>query len=353
MKGNTLRIVLILLVFSSQIFAQQNNRALKFDEFDDSQEVFYTVEEISLQERIKRFITQINKERGKKIYIIYYRARKTDYISQHKISNWAERTKTEIIAGTKSTYDDVLTVDGGYREKNTLEYWIVPKTGEPPTPAPTFTKAETFDCPNIYLQAEGFLFDKDSPVQFSASVYPKTDVRYEWKISDGKIVEGGQGADFIKVDLTGSETTRVTAFVDVSGLPFPCEKTALATVELGRKAYRFDSAVRYNESDLFARLDAFMVQLGNNPMMAGYIIVYASRSKGVRDTQRAVASVRRFFAFRRYDISRVTIIEGGFREYSTVDTWLVPPGAAPPVPTPSADSRFFNALKTIKPRKKS
>jgi protein involved in sex pheromone biosynthesis len=149
MKRNTLRIALILLVFSFQAFAQQNNRALKFDEFDDSQENFYSLEEISLTERIKRFVTQIKKERGKKIYIIYYRARITAGSSQYKISNWAERTKTEIIASSKLTYDDVFVVDGGYREKNTLEYWIAPKSSEPPKATPTFSKDETFTCPNI------------------------------------------------------------------------------------------------------------------------------------------------------------------------------------------------------------
>jgi hypothetical protein len=353
MKRNTLRIALILLVFSFQAFAQQNNRALKFDEFDDSQENFYSLEEISLTERIKRFVTQIKKERGKKIYIIYYRARITAGSSQYKISNWAERTKTEIIASSKLTYDDVFVVDGGYREKNTLEYWIAPKSSEPPKATPTFSKDETFTCPNIYVQAQGFQFDKNNPVKFSASIYPKIDVSYEWKVSDGKIIEGGQGKDFIAVDLSGSQANRVTAFVKVSGLSVPCEKSALATIELGRKPYQFDSAVRYNESDLFARLASFIVQLGNDPTMQGYIIVYANRSSGVRDTKRAIASVRRFFAFSRYDISRVTIIEGGFRDYSTVDTWLVPPGAAPPVPTPSVDSRFITVPKMIKSRKKS
>jgi hypothetical protein len=353
MKRTAVRIALVLLVFSVQILAQQDSRLLKFDEFDDSQDVYYSVGETSLSERIKRFIAQIRKERGKKIYIIYYRARKTDYSSQYKISNWAARTKTEIDSATKLTYEDIVVVDGGYREKNTLEYWIAPKTGAPPKSAPTFTEAETFLCPNIYVRAEGFQFDKNNPVSFSASIYPKTEARFKWKVSDGKIIEGGNENDFIKVDLRDSATNRVTALVEVSGLPEPCEKTALTTVELGVKPFQYDSAVRYNESDLFARLDGFINVLANNPQMAGYIIVYASRSKGVRDTKRAVASVRRFFAFRRYDMSRITLIEGGFRESSTVDSWLVPPGAAPPIPTPSVDSRFIDVPKTTKTRKKS
>lgn len=353
MKRNTLRIALILLVFSAQVFAQQSSRSLKFDEFNDSQEIYFSLEELSLTERIKRFIAQIKKERGKKIYIIYYRARITNYFYQHKISNWAERTKTEIIAGTKLTYEDVFVINGGYREENMIEYWIVPRSSEPPEPTPTFTKDEAFTCPNIYVQAEGFQFDKDNPVKFSASVYPKAEMSYEWKVSDGKIVEGGQGKDFIKVDLCDAKANRVTAFVEVRGLPVPCEKSALTTVELGRKPYQFDSAARYNESELFARLDAFMAQLSNDPTMTGYIIIYASRSKGVRESKRAITSLRNYIAFRRFDPNRITIIEGGFREYNTVDSWLVPPGVEPPVPTPSVDSRFIEIPRKNISRKKA
>jgi hypothetical protein len=56
--------------------------------------------------------------------------------------------------------------------------------------------------------------------------------------------------------------------------------------------------------------------------------------------KRGIASVMQIFAFYKYDTSRITIVKGGFREYNTVDSWIVPPGAEPPKPTPTVDEKF-------------
>jgi hypothetical protein len=69
MKRKFALLTLILLAFAAQTFAQTKFQSLKFDEFDDSPELYYSMTETSLSERINRFIAQIDKERGKKIYI--------------------------------------------------------------------------------------------------------------------------------------------------------------------------------------------------------------------------------------------------------------------------------------------
>jgi hypothetical protein len=330
--------------------AQKKSAPVKFDEFDDGAESYYSADETSLKERIDRFVAQIKKERGIRVYIIRYEARKLIGREQHKISYWAMRTEREITSRTKLEYDDVVVIEGGHREKNTLEYWIAPKNSGPPAPTPTFDKSEAIVCPEIEVRQDGMAFDKNYPLRFVASVYPKTEVTYAWKTSAGSLA-GEQGAETMEVDLSNAPTGRVTVFVEVAGLPAPCGKAALATVDVGLKPYAFDSAVRYNFSDLRARLDGFLVALQNNPVMTGYVIVYAGRKSGVREMEMALRGVRLHLAFRNFDTSRIVFVRGGFREYNTVDTWLVPPGAEAPVPSPSVDSKFVAAPRA-KTRKK-
>ncbi|MEP6900330.1 MAG: hypothetical protein ABJA66_01190 [Actinomycetota bacterium] len=346
------KILFLFLVLSSQIFAQNNLAAVKFDEFDDSTDSYSSMKETSLSERLQRFVKQVKKERGKRVYIIYYVARKVKSFEENKISYWADIAKYEITSNTRLQDEEVIIINGGFREKNTLEYWIAPKKSAAPELTPTFSKSESFTCPGIYVNQDGMEFDKTNPVYFRVSVYPKVGETYEWKVSSGRIIEG-QGSDFIKVNLSNTDSNRVTAFVEVGGLPLPCEKTGLITIEIGKKPYLFDSAARYNFSELSARLDGLMNALGNQPTMTGYIIVYAARKGGIREREMAIRSVQKYFAFRRYDLSRVKIIRGGFREYNTVDSWLVPLGVNAPVPTPSVDSRFIEIPKRTKTRKKS
>ena len=95
-------------------------------------------------------------------------------------------------------------------------------------------------------------------------------------------------------------------------------------------------------SDLSAHVDYFMNMINANPEMTGQITAYAGRGKGDRAEQdKALASVIRIFAFRRYGTDRVRIVNGGFREYNSAEMWLLPKDVSPPKPTPSVDPKFI------------
>jgi hypothetical protein len=350
-------LLVFVLILTSQFFAQTKLVALKFDEFDDTSEVnFYPYEGFCLSERIERFISQIKKESGKRIYIVYYKAQKTDKGNENKSYNLAEQTRWKILDKTKLEREDVILIDGGYREKNTLEYWIAPKNAEPPKPTSGFDTSESIVCPNIYVQGDGFEYDRSKIVKFSVYIYqsePKKEFTYKWKTSDGKILNG-QSTDAIDVDLSNTNTKTVSAFVEIEGVPYSCGKVGFTKIEIGKNPYIFDSAVRYNYSDLLARLEAFITFLNNNPTTRGYIIVYANRTEGSREMERAIASVKRVFAFRKQDLSRVTMVRGGYREYNTVDSWILPEGADVPIPTPTVAEKFIKSpakKKTIRKRR--
>ena len=346
---------LCLSLLIPTIFAQEKPKALKFDEFYTSvKNQFYVYEEISVSQRTERFITQLKKERGVKVYIIYYQARLTDRFDG-KIAYQADQIKYDVQNKTRISYKDIILVDGGYREKNTLEFWIAPKNAEPPEPTPTFENSESFVCPQIDVYSDSLGFYENGNVSFSVPTGDLKSVEnpeFKWKVSAGEIIEG-QGTNKIKVNLKNSETKRVTAFAEVGGLPLPCEKVGFLTIDVSSKAYQVDHAERYNYSDLSARMDNLAITLSSYPTAKGYIIVYASRKGGTKNMERAIQSIKNIYKFMKRDMSRITIVRGGFREYDTVDSWILFEGAEPPTPTPTVDKKFVVTNKIRKNRAKS
>jgi hypothetical protein len=339
----------IVFCFSDFTFSQKKPAALKFDEFDDSSgNRFYPYEEINLSQRIERLAKQVKMERGVKVYIIYYHARQINEGETYKIENWADHSAGEIGNKTNLEYEDVVKINGGYRESNTLEYWIAPKNAEPPKPTPTFDKSETFVCPKIQVYGDAREFDKTKSVSFSVATYNlKPEAIFQWKTTAGEIVKG-QGTSAITVDLKNVNDKRITAFVEVKGLDYPCQKVGYSSVDVDVKIYPFATARRYNYSELSANLDPFMSELYNNPTLKGHIIIYASRNGGVKEMERSIRSIRMAFAFRKYDLGKVNIIRGGYREDDTVDLWILPEGVRPPTPTPTVDDKFIAVPKQTK-----
>ena len=344
------KIVWLILLLSVSVYAQTKSAVLKFDEFTDSSldGSVYPFESVSLSQRIGRLVNQLKRERGtKRVFIIYYRARKTDYQNKDQVRWWADQTKWEVQQGARLAEENVILIDGGYREANTLEYWIAPKNSEPPQATPTFDKSEALVCPDLSIQQEEIQFDKTTPVHFWLSVNPSVKLTYRWKISAGKIIQ--ENWSYIKVDLSEVQDKRITVFVEADGLPSGCEKIVFRDFTVGNQPHLFDSARRVHYSELAARLDGFLSFLYNHPSANGQIIVYADRSRGLREMSISIRSLRSYLAFRNFDLSRISIIEGGFREDNTIDMWVVPAGAPAPAPTPSVDNKFV--IQTNKTQK--
>jgi hypothetical protein len=81
----------------------------------------------------------------------------------------------------------------------------------------------------------------------------------------------------------------------------------------------------------------FAEVLRRDPGLRGYVIGYAAR-RGSRAADRRIASRAKLTIVKSYavDVSRLVAVGGGRREYKMIELWLVPPGAAPPRPTPEA-----------------
>ncbi|HEX8637611.1 MAG TPA: hypothetical protein VF692_06090 [Pyrinomonadaceae bacterium] len=340
------------------ISAQNKPQALKFDEFDDVvQNDFYSdqyfdLKELTFSQHVKRFSKQLEKERGVTAYIIYYQSRITYKNARWNFIHQVNGISNQIEFNDRIKIENVLIVNGGYRENNTVEFWIVPKNAELPAPTPTFTKSETFQCANISVFGRALL-NKTDEIIFSVSSYYLKEIEnptLTWKVSAGEIVEG-QNKDSIKVKLNDSDPKRITAFLEVGGLPYPCPKVFTATAEIGNvKLFLTDVFGQIANGETRARLDAFLTQLHNNPAAKGYIIIYGNRTFGASSLESRNRLYRNHFAFRNVDLSRITIMEGGYREETSSELWLSFDDEKP-VTTPTVDKKFVEVPKPArKPR---
>ena len=125
----------------------------------------------------------------------------------------------------------------------------------------------------------------------------------------------------------------MTATVEIGGTGL-CAECPRTDSESGGIA-GFPEAVLVDEfgnlkpDDVKARLDAFFIELQNNPNNQGYIINYGTD----REITAREKIITTHIAFRNFDRTRITLVRGGDTG-SGINTKLfrIPPGAENPAP---------------------
>ena len=203
-------------------------------------------------------------------------------------------------------------------------------------------------CPYpVNLSAPAAVTDGDS-ITFTADVGygGPSALNYTWTVSPPSArITSGAGTPTITVDSSGLGNRRVTAIlvIDDGSGDRNCRQTAQATTNVGAPvlppvtAQRFDEFPSVAFDDDKARLDNLAIELQNRPGAQGYVIVYAGRRSRAGQAARLGERSRDYLVRSRgIDASRIVVIDGGTRDRDTIEIWLVPQGAAPPSPTPSA-----------------
>src|SRR5215212_2731299 len=104
--------------------------------------------------------------------------------------------------------------------------------------------------------------------------------------------------------------------------PPPADGGARLIDEFGEIAY----------SDLMARLDNFAIELQNNPVSQGLIVTYAARHRfSGWPPRRARSALSYLTSTRGLEASRLSVVNAGWRDETTFQLWVVPPGAETPV----------------------
>lgn len=342
MKKDFSRTILFtfLLFVSLQTFAQEKSISVKFDEFTIS-----SSERVKEENYFKRFAAQLKKMPQTMGVIIRYAPR----IQSHSATNYWNSDAYLLSAQRRLEAEDISEtrikkIDGGIREKETFEFWIVSKNTPLPIPKPEYNLNDVVKCPNIIqIQGEEYSLQRDKPHYFTARVFPPlTEISYEWKVSTGEIVEG-QGAEKIQVEIGASQEKRLVVVLKVKGLDLECDNTARTTTLFKTAPFRFAEFRDYSEYILLY-LDKTSIYLEKEPSSNAQIYVYAPSKR------RALEKVREFqnyLALRNYyNKERIKVDIGGYREENFFEVWVYSKEDAPPKPT--EDDNFVIFTKKTK-----
>jgi len=212
-------------------------------------------------------------------------------------------------------------------------------------PAPVVTSP----CPypvSLLVDAE---VNEGQIITFNAdTVYSGTSpLNYHWSLSpaEAKILSNRENQ--ITVDSTGFGGQRITAtlVVDDGSGEAACRQTAQASTLVRpperreRPSRQFDVCCSCSFDDQKARLDNLAVELQADPTAMTYVIAYGGRTSRIGQADLLGARARDYLAANRgIDQSRITVINGGFREEDCVELWIIPSGATPPQPTPTVQA---------------
>ena len=195
-------------------------------------------------------------------------------------------------------------------------------------------------CPTVNVSCPDTVKD-DADLTFTVAVSggpSSVTPTYNWTVSAGSI-QSGQGTSTIVVDTGGTGGQTITATVDVGGFDRECSTSNSCTVSVEEKA---GPAVKFGEyvtRDLSANakmLDDFVIALLNDPEAQGYVIAYGGKTSRPDDAQKAASNATDYtMNVRKMDGARTLSGVGGYREEPTIELWIAPPGAEPPMATPT------------------
>lgn len=212
-------------------------------------------------------------------------------------------------------------------------------------PAPVVTSP----CPypvSLLVDAE---VNEGEIITFTAdTAYSGTSpLNYTWSVSPSEAKILTNTGNKITVDSTGfgGQRIRATLVVDDGSGEAACRQTAEASTLVRppehheRPSTQFDVCCSCSFDDQKARLDNLAVTLQNDPTATTYVIAYGGRTSRIGTADLLGTRARDYLVAQRgIDQSRITVLNGGFREEDCVELWMVPSGATPPQPTPTVQA---------------
>ena len=218
-----------------------------------------------------------------------------------------------------------------------VNYRPLPPLPKSPCPFPV-----NISAPNQVTEGEIITYTADVAYSGNAAL------KYTWVVSPSSArVISGLGTSTLNVDSTGLGGQRITATLtadDGSSDP-SCAQSAQAVSliapikKVAIVAREFDECDKCTFDDQKARLDNLAVELQNDPSTRAYVIAYGGRMSPVGQVEKLMSRAREYLVTQRgIDASRLSVINGGFREDDSVELWIVPSGAAAPQPTPTVQA---------------
>jgi hypothetical protein len=197
--------------------------------------------------------------------------------------------------------DQVVAIKGGHREETTTELWIAPKGAPAPEPSDTIVvekkAGKTFKYNEYYLQTAVVEYQDESE-------FPEQDV-----------IEAGNESTVLQPETASPQQTPEEQPV----------QSQPVYVDDGDEAY----------DDTLWASEQYAQALGEKDV--AWVIYYAQREGGHLFKLEQIIERGQNLMTGKYGIQADSFkaVFGGYRDFTTVELWIVPPGAGAPVPTPS------------------
>jgi hypothetical protein len=218
-----------------------------------------------------------------------------------------------------------------------VNYRPLPPLPKSPCPFPV-----NISAPSQVTEGEIITFTADVTYTGTAPI------KYTWKVTPASAsIINGLGTATLNVDSTGLGGQRIIATLtadDGSSDP-ACVQSAQAVAviapikKIAIVAREYDECNHCTFDDQKARLDNLAVELQNDPTTRAYIIAYGGRMSPVGQVEKLMTRAREYIVTQRgISASRLTVVNGGFREDDSVELWIVPSGASAPQATPTVQA---------------
>lgn len=199
----------------------------------------------------------------------------------------------------------------------------------------------TRPCPyNIVVDVDEEVYEGDTVTFSSRNLVQDTiPVNYRWSVSGG-VIENGQGTSSITVSTRGMGGQTVRAFLDVTDDVYgsTCfQKNEARTYVKPKpeppKPFQCDIFESKSADDDKARFDNCVLQYNATPNSQIYVILYQGTDKRSISVERLAKRTLDYFVKNRgIPPGQIVLTRGGNRARTTVQVWIVPPGAPTPVP---------------------
>lgn len=176
-----------------------------------------------------------------------------------------------------------------------------------------------------------------TPLVFKAKItgmIHTTKPEFKWKLSVGTITSG-QGTGEISVDTTGLGGLDVITTVELSGAPLGCNGSADKKTQVESAGFacghRFDEYGDIKFEDEKARLDNFAIQLSNEPLSSGHILMSAGQITFENEATERLDRAKSYLVnVREIDPNRVVTVDCGFAPELSIKLYIAPLGSTHP-----------------------
>ena len=101
--------------------------------------------------------------------------------------------------------------------------------------------------------------------------------------------------------------------------------------------------------DRSARFDNLFIQLSSNPTSKAYVFLYCGKKCRYGEIEAHIRGIEIKIGLRKFERSRLSIVNAGYRESFSIELWLVPEGSGMPEPTPTLNIRYVTFIRSKVP----